>query len=72
MVVKERLGACTMKIGDLVKYNIALSGLEKCLGVVIGFNGKKAVSVQWFDSHTVGREFSCELAEFLDIVSETR
>ena len=72
MVVKERLGASTVKIGDLVKYNVALDGLEKCLGVVIGFNGEKAVSVQWFDSHTIGREFSCELAEFLDIVSENR
>ena len=61
-----------MKIGDLVKYNIELSGLGNCLGVVIGFNGEKAVSVQWFDSHAMGREFSCELAEFLDIVSENR
>ena len=65
-------GGCMDLYSDLVKYNIALDGLEKCLGVVIGFNGKKAVSVQWFDSHTVGREFSCELAEFLDIVSENR
>jgi hypothetical protein len=72
MVVKERLGASTVKIGDLVKYNVALDGLEKCLGVVIGFNGSKAISVQWFDSHAMGREFSCELAEFLDIVSENR
>ena len=61
-----------MKIGDLVKYNAEMSGLGNCLGVVIGFNGSKAISVQWFDSHAMGREFSCELAEFLDIVSENR
>jgi|11BtaG_2_1085332.scaffolds.fasta_scaffold88834_2 hypothetical protein len=75
MVVEERLGASgtmKIKIGDLVKYNIDLSGLEKCLGMVIGFSGEKGVSVQWFDSHTIGREFSCELAEFLDIVNENR
>ncbi len=75
MVVEERLGASgtmKIKIGDLVKYNIDLSGLEKCLGMVIGFSGGKGVSVQWFDSHTIGREFSCELAEFLDIVNENR
>ena len=75
MVDTERLGACgimKIKIGDLVKYNIDLSGLEKCLGMVIGFSGEKGVSVQWMDAHTVGREFSCELVEFLDIVSENR
>ena len=60
-----------MKIGDLVKYNIDLSGLEKCLGVVIGINGG-GVDVQWMDAHTIGREFSCELAEFLEVVSENR
>ena len=66
-----------MKIGDLVKYNIALSGLEKCFGIVIGFNGT-AVDVQWLGRHALpsGRpshpEKSTELPEFLEVVSEGR
>ena len=68
-----------MKIGDLVKYNVDLNGLEKCLGVVIGINGG-GVDVQWTDPHSrkrgvgrlAGREFSCELPDFLEVVSENR
>jgi len=68
-----------MKIGDLVKYSEVLISLGTCLGVVIGINGK-AVDVQWMDPHSrkrgvgesVGREFSCELPEFLEVVSENR
>ena len=68
-----------MKIGDLVKYSEELMGLGTCLGVVIGINGQ-AVDVQWMDPHSrkrgvgesVGREFSCELPEFLEVVSENR
>jgi hypothetical protein len=46
-------------------------GLGTCLGVVIGINGK-AVDVQWMDPHSTGREFSCELPEFLEVVSASR
>ena len=60
-----------MEIGDLVKYSEVLMGLGTCLGVVIGINGK-AVDVQWMDPHSTGREFSCELPEFLEVVSENR
>ena len=60
-----------MQIGDLVKYSDELLGLGECLGVVIDINGK-AVDVQWVDPHSTGREFSCELPEFLEVVSENR
>ena len=66
-----------MKVGDLVKYDKSLSGLENCAGLIIGQDGLAFV-VQWFDRHTLpsGRlshpETSVELAEFLEIISESR
>lgn len=59
-----------MNIGDLVKYNKSLSGLHNCLGLVIGFDGQ-AIVVEWFDSHSVGRETSVESPEFLEVISTT-
>ena len=63
-----------MKIGDLVKYDKALSGLEKCMGVIVAVDGTAFV-VQWFDQH-VGKigllETSMEVADFLEVVSENR
>ena len=65
-----------MQIGDLVKYDKSLTGLEKCMGIIIGLNGQAFV-VQWMDRHTrkrgigasVGRETSVELPEFLEVIS---
>jgi len=67
-----------MKIGDLVKYDKSLSGLENCMGLIIGLDGQAFV-VQWIDRHSrkrgigasVGRETSVELPEFLEVVSQT-
>jgi hypothetical protein len=59
-----------VNIGDLVKYNKSLSGLHSCLGLVIGFDGQ-AIVVEWFDSHSVGRETSVESPEFLEVISTT-
>ena len=41
-----------------------------CLGLVIGFDGQ-AIVVEWFDSHSVGRETSVESPEFLEVISTT-
>ena len=68
-----------MKIGDLVRYDKSLSGLENCMGVIVGVNGQ-AFEVRWADQHTrkrgigasVGREASVELPDFLEVVSENR
>ena len=65
-----------MEIGDLVKYDKALSGLEKCMGVIVAVDGTAFV-VQWFDRHSrsirIGlRETSVELADFLEVVSGNR
>jgi hypothetical protein len=68
-----------IKIGDLVKYVPEMTGLQNCLGIVIGFNGISA-AVQWMDiytnvswtSRTRGKEISTELTDFLEVVSEAR
>ena len=67
-----------MNIGDLVKYDKSLSGLEYCMGLIIGLDGQAFV-VQWIDRHSrmrgigasVGRETSVELPEFLEVISTT-
>ena len=66
-----------MEIGDLVKYDKALSGLEKCMGLIIAVDGTAFV-VQWLDRHSLAhrkptrRETSVELADFLEVVSGNR
>ena len=61
-----------MKIGDLVKYDKSLRGLENCMGLIIGFDGQ-ALVVQWLDRHTLsGQEKSVELPEFLEVISASR
>ena len=75
-----------MKIGDLVKYDESfgdildaagmttdMSGLENCMGLIIGQDGLAFV-VQWFDRYS---KFACaetrvELPEFLEVISESR
>ena len=67
-----------MNIGDLVKYDKSLSGLENCMGLIIGLDGQAFV-VQWIDRHSrkrglgasTGRETSVELPEFLEVISKT-
>ena len=70
-----------MKIGDLVTFSDALTGLGDCLGIVIGFNGASCVDVRWMDRHSARaveitgdtrNETSTELTEFLEVVSENR
>jgi hypothetical protein len=63
-----------VEIGDLVKYDKALSGLEKCMGVIVAVDGTAFV-VQWFDRHSMfvpGSETSVELADFLEVISGNR
>ena len=67
-----------MKVGDLVKYDKSLSGLENCMGLIISQDGLAFV-VQWFDQHSIASttnsslsETSVELSEFLEVISEAR
>jgi hypothetical protein len=63
-----------VQVGDLVKYDKSLSGLENCTGLIIGLDGLAFV-VQWFDRHSKfvpGSETSVELPEFLEVISESR
>jgi hypothetical protein len=66
-----------MKIGDLVKYDKSLSGLEECLGIIVAHNGPEAFDVRWNDRHSklqdiTANEISTELKEFLEVASENR
>ncbi len=66
-----------MKIGDLVKYDKSLSGLEECLGIIVAQNGPRAFDVRWNDRHSklqdiTANEISTELKEFLEVISESR
>ena len=58
-----------MKIGDLVRYDKTLTGMEGCVGIIIGYNGA-AVEVQWIDRF--GYDRSTELVDMLEVVSESR
>jgi hypothetical protein len=58
-----------VKIGDLVKYNKAIIGMEGCVGIIIGYNGA-GVDVQWIDRF--GYDRSTELVDMLEVLSENR
>lgn len=58
-----------MKIGDLVRYDKALTGMEGCVGIIVGYNGE-AVDVQWV--HRYGYDRSTESVDMLEVVSEHR
>ena len=58
-----------MKIGDLVRYNKAITGMEGCVGIIIGYNGA-GVDVQWIDRF--GHDRTTELVDMLELVNENR
>jgi len=58
-----------VKIGDLVRYNKAITGMEGCVGIIIGYNGA-GVDVQWIDRF--GYDRSTELVDMLERVNENR
>jgi len=69
-----------VKIGDLVRYNSSLFGLEDCVGLIVAENGE-AFDIQWTDHNgQTGRvyypgdtpQISTELREFLEVVNENR
>jgi len=53
-----------MKIGDLVKYDVSLSGLEECVGIIVAQNGMEAFDVRWNDRHSKLQDIAAnELAQ---------
>jgi|TARA_R110000824_G_scaffold204483_2_gene389239 hypothetical protein len=68
-----------IKIGDLVKYGPEMTGLQNCLGIVVGIDGG-AVEVRWMDVHvnatlatrTRNNEISLELPDFLMVASSVK
>ena len=82
MVVKERLGACTMKIGDLVRMRFASSGFAKevdCTGIVVEEYRMHSASsshqyselrVQWLDDG--GKDVSWVMGKDLEVISASR
>ena len=61
-----------MKVGDLVGYAENMSGMQDCLGIVVGYNGE-AFDIQWIDrfsAHSNRRkEITSEMPMFLRLVS---
>ena len=79
MVVKERLGACTMKIGDLVKLRFGKDVSPDSVGVVVEEYRMHSASsshqyselrVQWLDDG--GKDVSWCLPKDLEVVSASR
>ena len=55
-----------MKVGDLVKFLPCLRGMERMIGIVIGFNGSCPV-VQWANGMS-----GVEPLEIIEVISESR
>ena len=79
MVVKERLGACTVKIGDLVKLRFGKDVSPDSVGVVVEEYRMHSASsshqyselrVQWLDDG--GKDVSWCLRKDLEVVSASR
>jgi hypothetical protein len=79
MVVTERLGACTMKIGDLVKLRFGKDVSPDSVGVVVEEYRMHSASsshqyselrVQWLDDG--GKDVSWVMGKDLEVVSASR
>ena len=79
MVVKERLGASTMKLGDLVKLRFPLASTPDSVGIVVEEYRMHSASsshqyselrVRWFDDG--GKDVSWVRRKDLEVVSASR
>ena len=55
-----------MKVGDLVKFQSCVQGMEHMVGLVVGFNGTQPI-IQWSNGVTVA-----EPAPLIEVVNESR
>ena len=65
-----------MKVGDIVKFQSDIQGMESLRGIIIAKNGPKAFDVYWYKdvpnyAHHKGND-TTDLKDFLEVVSESR
>ena len=55
-----------MKVGDLVKFQSYMQGMERMVGLIVGFNGTLPI-IQWNNGTTVA-----EPAQLIEVINESR
>ena len=56
-----------MKVGDLVRYQAAVRGLDGLMGLIIATNGE-AFDVRWIQARPSGLQTTAELPYFIEKV----
>ena len=56
-----------MKVGDLVRYQVAVRGMSALMGIIIATNGE-AFDVRWIQSRPSGLQTTAELPVFIEKV----
>ena len=56
-----------MQIGDLVRYQAAVRGLDGLMGLIIATNGE-AFDVRWIQARPAGLQTTAELPYFIEKV----
>jgi hypothetical protein len=59
-------GRLSVKVGDLVKYQPTVQGMEGMVGLVVGYNGTLPI-IQWNNGTTVA-----EPAQLIEVINESR
>jgi hypothetical protein len=65
-----------VKVGDIVKFQSDIQGMESLRGIIISESGPDAVEVYWYQeesrfTHHKGNT-TTDLKSFLEVVSESR
>jgi len=55
-----------VKVGDLVRFQSCVQGMERMVGLVVGFNGTLPI-IQWNNGTTVA-----EPAQLIEVINESR
>jgi hypothetical protein len=55
-----------VKVGDLVKYQPIVRGMEGMVGLIVGYNGTLPI-IQWNNGTTVA-----EPAQLIEVINESR
>ena len=55
-----------MKVGDLVKFKSCVQGMQRMVGLIVGYNGTVPI-IQWNNGTTVA-----EPAQLIEVINESR
>jgi len=55
-----------MKVGDLVKFKACMQGMQRMVGLIVGYNGTVPI-IQWNNGTTVA-----EPAQLIEVINESR